>query len=133
MTSPQVARAARELHPLRLGYSIWSDKNPMMGAVALMAAQVRSARTTPASGHPFVAMQEQFSWAMTQALELSMANRRDQIDGADVPRDLRLARDPGLVRHSSQDGGPPRRRPGQSPSTKAALDCGNPSPERTIC
>ena len=120
MTSPQLARATRELHPLRLGYSIFSDKNPMMRAVAPLAEQVRAERTVPASDNPFVAMQEQFSRAMTQALD-RYGDTRDRLEeqmfhaiyGSPVVQAWC-----GI----SQNDGPPRQRPGQSPSTKAALD-----------
>ena len=119
MAGPQLARAARELHPLRLGYSSWSDQNPMMRAVAPLAEQVRGARTVPASDNPFVAMQEQFSRAMTQALDL-YGDTRDRLEeqmfhaiyGSPVVQAWC-----GIA----QDDGPPRQRPGQSPSTKAAL------------
>jgi len=120
MTSPQLARASRELHPLRLGYSAFSDKNPMMGAVAPLAERVRAERTVPAPSNPYVAMQEQFSRAMTQALDL-YGDTRDRIEeqlfhaiyGSPVVQAWC-----GI----SQNDGPPRPRPGQSPSTKAALD-----------
>lgn len=119
MTSPQVARAARELHPLRLGYSIWSDKNPMMGAVALMAKQVHAERATPAPDNPFVAMQEQFSRAMIQALD-QYGNTRDRITEQMFHA---IYGSPAIQAWCGfpQNGGPPRQRPGQSPSTKAAL------------
>ena len=61
ITSPQLARATRELHPLRLGYSIFSDKNPLMRAVAPLAEQARAKRAPAAPDNPFVAMQEQVS------------------------------------------------------------------------
>ena len=120
VTSPQLARAARELHPLRLGYSIFSDKNPMMGAVAPLAERVRAERTVPAPANPYVAMQEQFSRAMIQALNV-YGDTRDRLEeqmfhamwGSPVVQ---------AWCGVSQNGGPPRQRPGQSPSTKAALD-----------
>ena len=74
MISPQLALATRELNPLRVRYSAFSDKNPLMSALAL--EQVRTERTVPASDNPFVAMQEHFSRAMTQALDL-YGNTRD--------------------------------------------------------
>jgi pimeloyl-ACP methyl ester carboxylesterase len=44
INSPQLARAAVELNPLRLGYSLLSDKNPMMRAVAPLADYARAKR-----------------------------------------------------------------------------------------
>ncbi len=120
MTSPQLARVARELQPLRVGYSSLSDQNPMMRAVAPLAERVRAERTVPAAANPLVVMQEQFSRAMTQALDL-YGDTRDQLEeqmfhaiyGSPVVQAWC-----GI----SQNDRPPRQRPGQSPSTKAALD-----------
>ena len=120
MTSPQLAIATRELNPLHLRYSIFSDQNPLMRALAPLAEQVRAERTVPASDNPFVAMQEQFSRAMTQALDL-YGNARDWLEeqmfhgiyGSPVVQALC-----GI----SQNDGPPRQRPGQSPATRAALE-----------
>jgi hypothetical protein len=120
MTSPQLARAARALHPLRLTYSAFSDQNPMMRAVAALAEQVRSERAILASANPLVAMQEQVSRAMTQALDL-YADVRDRLEeemfhaiyGSPVVQAWF-----GI----SQNDGPPRKRPGRSPATEAALE-----------
>src|SRR5271165_3496362 len=119
MTSPQVARAVRELHPLRLGYSILSDKNPMMGAIAPMAEQVKAERAVPAPGNMFVSFQEQFSRAMIQALD-QYGNTRDRITEQMFHA---IYGSPAVQAWCGipQNGGPPRQRPGQSPSTKAAL------------
>jgi hypothetical protein len=120
MTSPQLARATRELHPLRLGYSSFSDQNPMMRAVMPLAEQVRAERTVPASANPFVAMQEQFSRAMTQMLDL-YGDTRDRLE----EQMFHAIYGSPLVQAwcgISQNDGPPRQRPGQSPATKAALD-----------
>jgi len=120
VTSPQLARTMRDLHPLRLGYSIFSDKNPAMRAIAPLAEKVRAERAVPASGNPFVAMQEQFSQAMTQALDL-YGNTRDQLQEQifhAVYGSPAVQAGCGI----SKNDGPPRQRPGQSPSTKAALE-----------
>lgn len=120
MTSPQLARATRELHPLRLGYSGFSDQNPMMRGVMPLAEQVRAERTVPASANPFVAMQEQFSRAMTQMLDL-YGDTRDRLE----EQMFHAIYGSPLVQAwcgISQNDGPPRQRPGQSPATKAALD-----------
>lgn len=120
IASPQLARAARELHPLRLGYSIFSDKNSLMHAVAPLAERARAKRAPVAPDNPFVAMQEQVSQAMTQALE-RYGEMRDQfseqvfhaIYGSPLVQTLC-----GI----SKNEGSPRQRPGRSPSTKAALE-----------
>ena len=120
MTSPQLARAAQVFHPLRLSYSSLSDRNPMMRAVAPLADQVRAERTVPASANPFVAMQEQFSQAMTQMLDL-YGDARDRIEEQMFHV---IWGSPAVQAWCgiSQNDGPLRQRPGRSPSTKAALD-----------
>ncbi len=52
MSGPQVARAALELNPLRLGYSLLSDRNPMMRAVAPLANYVREKRSPAPADSP---------------------------------------------------------------------------------
>ena len=66
---PQLARAAIELNPLRLGYSALSDRNPMMRPVSPIADYVRAHRTPASAGNPFITMQQQFSQAMVDSLE----------------------------------------------------------------
>ena len=118
--SPQLASAAREFHPLRMGYAILSEKNPLMAAIAPLAERVRGERTIPASVNPFVAVQEQVSRAMVQALD-AYGETRDRLEeqifhaiyGSPVVQAWC-----GI----SQDDGPPRQRPGRSPSTEAALE-----------
>src|SRR5215471_5957712 len=48
MGSPQLARAFLELNPLRLSYSLLSDKNPMMRGIAPLAEQARAQRVVAA-------------------------------------------------------------------------------------
>ena len=59
VSGPQVAAAVLELNPLRLGYSLPSDKNPMMRRVAPTANYVRAERTPASTDNPFIAMQQQ--------------------------------------------------------------------------
>jgi hypothetical protein len=78
MSSPQLARVALKLNPLRLSYSLLSDTNPMMRAVVPLAEKARAERTVPDADNPFVAMQQQFSKAMIDALNL-YRDARDQL------------------------------------------------------
>ena len=66
MSGPQLARAALELNPLRLGYSLISDRNPMMRAVAPLASYVGADRIPASADNPFIATQQQFSKAMVE-------------------------------------------------------------------
>ena len=50
-------------------YELFSDANPLMGSVALIADQVRNNRKTVASDNPFAAMQENLSNQIVTALD----------------------------------------------------------------
>ena len=120
MSSPQLARAALQLNPLRLSYSLLSDMNPMMHAVAPLAEKARAERTVAADDNPFVAMQEQFSQAMIDALDL-YRDARDQL----TEQMFHAVYGSPVVQAAcgiSRNDGPPRPRPGLSPSSRAAVD-----------
>ena len=120
MSGPQIARAAIELNPLRLSYSLPSDRNPMMRPVAPLADYVRAKRTPAAADNPFLAMQEQFSKAMVDALNLFRDSRDDLVEHT-----FHALYGSPLVQAAcgiSQDDGPPRPRPGLLPSVLAATE-----------
>jgi len=117
VSGPQVAHAVLELNPLRLGYSLLSDKNLIMRGVA-QAANDASAERVPASAdNPFLAIQQQFSEAMVYALNL-FRDARDEY----VERSFHTFYGSPLVQAacgiSSNDA--PRPRPGLLPSVVAA-------------
>ena len=117
VSGPQVAHAVLELNPLRLGYSLLSDKNLIMRGVA-QAANDASAERVPASAdNPFLAIQQQFSEAMVYALNL-FRDARDEY----VERSFHTFYGSPLVQAacgiSSNDA--PRPRPGLLPSVLAA-------------
>ena len=80
ISGPQLARAAIELNPLRLGYSLLSDRNPMMRPVAPLADYVRAKRTPASAGNPFITMQQQFSQPMVDALNVFRDVRDDLVE-----------------------------------------------------
>ena len=80
MSSPQQARAALELNPLRLGYSLPSDRNPMMRAVAPLAEYARANRAAAAADNPFIAMQQRLSETMVDGLNLFRDVRDDLVE-----------------------------------------------------
>ena len=100
VSGPQVARAVLELNPLRLGYSLFSDRNPMMRGVAPSANYVRAERTPASTDNPFMAMQQQFSKTMVDALNLfrDLARRAGR---AQLSRRIRLAPGSGRLRNLS--------------------------------
>ena len=120
MSGPQVARAAIDLNPLRLGYSLLSDRNLMMRAVAPLADYARAQRTPASADNPFIAMQRQFSTSMVDALNL-FRDLRDEI----VERTFHAVYGSPLVQAAcgiSQNDSPPRPRPGLSPAVLAAAE-----------
>jgi pimeloyl-ACP methyl ester carboxylesterase len=117
---PQLARAAIELNPLRLSYSLLSDKNPMMRAVEPLAEYARAKRNPAPSENPFISMQLQFSKTMVDALNL-FRDLRDEL----VERTFHAIYGSPLVQTAcgiSHNDGPPRPRPGLLPSVLAAAE-----------
>jgi pimeloyl-ACP methyl ester carboxylesterase len=120
MSGPQVARAAIELNPLRLGYSLWSDRNPMMRAVVPLADHARAKRVPASADNPFIAMQQQFSKTMVDTLNLFRDVRDDLVE-----RTFHAIYGSPVVQAAcgiSQDDGPSRPRPGLLPSVLAAAE-----------
>ncbi|PWT84313.1 MAG: hypothetical protein C5B58_04905 [Acidobacteria bacterium] len=120
MSGPQVARAAIDLNPLRLGYSLLSDKNPMMPGVARMADYARTHRTSAAANNPFISIQQQFSTSIVDGLNLFRDLRDDMVE-----RSFHAFYGSPLVQAAcgiSRNDGSPRPRPGLSPTVLAAAD-----------
>jgi pimeloyl-ACP methyl ester carboxylesterase len=120
MSGPQVAHAAIELNPLRVSYSLLSDRNPMMRAIAPFANYAREKRVPVSADNPFITMQQQFSKATVDALNL-FRDVRDEL----VEQTFHAIYGSPLVQTAcgiSQDGGPPRPRPGLLPSVIAAAE-----------
>jgi pimeloyl-ACP methyl ester carboxylesterase len=120
MSGPQIAHAALELNPLRLGYSLWSDKNPMMRAVASIADHVQATRTPASADNQFIAVQQQFSKSMVDTLNLFRDLRDDLVE-----RSFHAVYGSPVMQAAcgiSQDDGSPRPRPGLSPSVLAAAE-----------
>jgi pimeloyl-ACP methyl ester carboxylesterase len=121
MTSaPQIARAVIELNPLRLGYSLLSDRNLAMRAVAPLANQVRADRTPLSADNPFIAMQQQFSETMVHGLNIFRDLRDEMVEGT-----FHAIYGAPLVQAAcgiSYNDSPPRPRPGLLPSLVAAAE-----------
>jgi hypothetical protein len=118
ISSPQLGRAAIEMNPLRLGYSLPSDRNPVMRPVASLADYVRAHRNPASADNPFVTMQQQFSQMMIDALNLYRDVRDDVVE-----RTFHAVYGSPLVQAAcgmSQNDSEPRPRPGLAPSVLAA-------------
>ena len=120
VSGPQVAAAVLELNPLRLGYSLPSDRNPMMRGVASTANYVRAERTPASTDNPFIAMQQQFSKTMVDTLNL-YRDLRDEL----VERSFHAVYGSPLVQAAcgiSANDSPPGPRPGMLPFVLAAAE-----------
>jgi Protein of unknown function (DUF3141) len=69
MASAPMAEWMRRLHPLRLQYEMFSDKNPLMATVETAAERVREERQTAAPDNPFLAWQKIVSDQIVAGLE----------------------------------------------------------------
>ncbi len=120
ISSPELARAAIELNPLRLSYSSLSDRNPVIRAVAPLANYVQAERIPASDNNPYVLMQQWFSKAMIEALDL-YRDTRDRL----VEQMFHGVYGSPLVQAAcgiSQSDGPPRPRPGLLPSMLAVAE-----------
>ena len=57
LTSLQSAQAMRDLHPNRLRFAMFSDRNPAMQPVRELAAQIRAARKPAAANNPMASLE----------------------------------------------------------------------------
>jgi pimeloyl-ACP methyl ester carboxylesterase len=67
--SEPAAEWLRRLHPLRLQYELFSDKNPWMAHVGAMADAVRERRQPAASDNPFLKLQKLLSDGIVTGLD----------------------------------------------------------------
>ena len=120
MSGPQLAGAVLELNSLRLSYSLLSDKNPMMRAVAPLAEVARAKRVPAGADNPFITMQQQVSKSIVDGFNLFRDLRDDLVE-----RTFHAVYGSPLVQLSCgifQNSGPPRPRPGVLPSILAAAE-----------
>jgi len=69
LASSPAADLMRQMHPLRLQYELFSDANPLAAPLSELASRVRADRTQAKNDNPFVAMQEQASKQIVDALD----------------------------------------------------------------
>jgi hypothetical protein len=69
MTSAPMAEWMQRMHPLRLQYELFSDGNPFMAGVKMLADHVREDRRPVDAGNPFLAMQETLSTQIVASLD----------------------------------------------------------------
>jgi hypothetical protein len=78
LASQPAADMARALDPLRLSYTIFADRNPLMQGVQMLAARVPALRKPVAAGNPFLALQARVSDRIIAALDAYRV-ARDQL------------------------------------------------------
>jgi hypothetical protein len=69
VASEPVAEWLRFMHPYRLRYETFSDKNPLMNGIPALAEKVRAERRPVSKDNPFLVMQEQVSNGITAMLD----------------------------------------------------------------
>ena len=69
MAGKTLAEGLLRLHPLRARYEFFSDRNPLLTGLPLLADQVRENRAPATPDNPFVIAQEIFSEGMSWALD----------------------------------------------------------------
>jgi hypothetical protein len=117
--TPQIVSAMLQMQPLRLGYALFSDKNPLMKGVAALAEKARAERKPMAPDNPFLRIQEQVSDLMTRALQ-ACGDLRDKTAEAIFHAIYGSPWVQGLLGVTPHDGRP-RPKPGTSPDHEAAL------------
>ena len=104
----------KRMHPLRLGYEMFSDANPLMRGVKEGAAEVREQRRPASPGDPFLAWQTMFSEQMAAGLQ-AWGQGRDRMSEAMFYGIYGSPLLQAIVGLRSSDG-PPRARPGDDPA-----------------
>src|SRR5271166_5165015 len=80
-TTERIAEAIREMHPHRLRFRVFSDRNPHMAPVKAMAAEARANRKPVSADNPFLALEQAGSELITTSLR-SVGEIRDALTEA---------------------------------------------------
>ena len=80
MTEP-MAEAIREMHPHRMRFRMFSDRNPLMSPVKAMAEEARADRKPVSADNPFLALEKAASELITSCLR-STGELRDALTEA---------------------------------------------------
>jgi len=113
VATPPVAETLAQLHPARLSYTLFSDRNPWMAWVSMMAGMVRDQRQPVQPGNPGRVAEKAVSDAIEQAL-VAYGQRRD----AATERLFQVMYDAPVTQALTgvvADGAALRPRPGETP------------------
>jgi pimeloyl-ACP methyl ester carboxylesterase len=69
LATPEAAEFVQRLHPLRMQYELFSDRNPFMAWVGVAAEEVRQTRTPASTDNPLAKMQEEVSQHIVKGLD----------------------------------------------------------------
>jgi hypothetical protein len=120
LVTDQGAKWLEPLHPLRMGYELWSDRHPLAAAVHEAAQHVRDHRQPVSEANPFLQLQTEFSTAVEQMLD-QFRDCRDQIyaQAFDMLYSLPLVQ--AMTGQSLHDDAPPRPHPSETPEHRQYL------------
>jgi hypothetical protein len=114
------ARSLEPLHPLRVGYELWSDRQPLAAAVQEAAQHVREHRQPVAEANPFLQLQAQFSTALEQTLD-QFRDCRDRIYAQTFDTLYSLPLVQAMAGQSLHDEAPARAHPSETPEHRQYL------------
>ncbi|HEU0198639.1 MAG TPA: DUF3141 domain-containing protein [Nevskiaceae bacterium] len=120
MTPSWAARGSQKLHPLRLGFEVWSDRNPLARRVAKVADKTRPHRVRIAPDNPFLQWQTGISDIVVKTLN-TWRDARDKWAGQVFEMVYGSPLIQALAGQSRGDGTPARPYPGSSPEHRAYL------------
>jgi hypothetical protein len=120
LVTDQGAKWLEPLHPLRMGYELWSDRHPLAAAVQEAAQQVREHRQTVSEANPFLQLQAQFSTALEQTLD-QFRDCRDRIYAQTFDTLYSLPLVQAMAGQSLHDEAPARAHPSETPEHRQYL------------
>ncbi|WP_192034500.1 DUF3141 domain-containing protein [Halomonas sp. YLGW01] len=114
--TPSAARWIRRMHPIRLGYKLFSDRNPLMVPVPVLADRVRADRHEAGRDNAF----RQLEFTLSDQVEASLEAYQQVRDQATERLFQHVYGQPWLqtMVGLGVDGEPVRRRPGIEPEHK---------------
>lgn len=120
LASPAMTTLSAQLHPSRLPYTIFSDRNPWMGWVRWAAELARDGRSPVADDNPGRVAERQVSQLVTQALQ-AYGRQRDEFSEALFEK-FYAAPFVQSVTGVAAASAPPRRHPANSPEHRQFVD-----------
>ncbi|WP_240790029.1 DUF3141 domain-containing protein [Roseomonas sp. HF4] len=113
LATPPVTWGLEQLHPARLSYTLFSDRNPAMAWVRFAAEMARANRQPVAAENPGRTAERQVSEALTRMLE-AYGRQRDALNER-LFRELYASPAVQALTGLAAETAPPRARPGRSP------------------